>query len=66
MQDVARAHSVKLIPCSASLESHNAGEVLGAGQFFDHVHPTINGNRLLGRLLVDELIEMQVVKQSAP
>jgi hypothetical protein len=40
--------------------------VLGAGQFFDHVHPTINGNRLLGRLLVDELIEMQVVKQSAP
>ena len=65
LTDVASARGTRLIPYSSLLESHNAGEVPGAEQFLDHVHPTIEGNRLLGRILVDELIEMQVLNPSA-
>jgi tetratricopeptide (TPR) repeat protein len=59
--NVASERGCRLIPFSAVLESHNEGGVPGAEQFLDHVHPTIEGNKLLGRLLVDELIDRQVL-----
>ena len=65
LTDVAGERGIRLIPYSSLLESHNGDEVPGAEQFLDHVHPTIEGNQLLGRLLVDELIEMQVLYPSA-
>ncbi len=65
LKKVARERDVRRIPFSKLLESHNAGTVPGAELFLDHVHPTIEGNRLLGRFLIDELIAMQVITANA-
>ena len=61
---VARQHGVPLIDFRERLEARSRRQhghaLLGADDFLDHVHPTLAVNRLLGRMVLDQLITQEI------
>lgn len=63
--DVAAATSTPLVDFVAITEAASSDGIPGDEQFLDHVHPSIESNRLLALALLDELIDMGLV-ETAP
>ncbi|MCH7993034.1 MAG: tetratricopeptide repeat protein [Planctomycetes bacterium] len=66
LTDVAREHRVPVVDFAGELQrkcrEESGHSLLGNAYFLDHVHPTIETNRLLGRMLLNHLIEDDVVR----
>jgi tetratricopeptide (TPR) repeat protein len=61
---VAHEKNVSLVDFAARVEGLSPDGVPGESLFLDHVHPTIDGNRLLARLLLDAMVSHDVVTPS--
>ncbi len=62
---VAAEREVPLLDFHAIVEDRSAQNIPGENLFLDHVHPTIEGHRILALALVDELIAEGVVSPHA-
>lgn len=66
LTDVARQHRVPVVDFAGELQrkcrEESGHSLLGKAYFLDHIHPTIETNRLLGRMLLNHLIEGDVVR----
>jgi Flp pilus assembly protein TadD len=62
----AEKHDVPLVDYTAILTERSRARgdhgLLGNAEFLDHVHPTIEGHRILGRALLDHLVARGVAK----
>lgn len=56
--EVASENGNALVDFAGMIEERSPGGIPGEGHFLDHVHPSIEVNRMLGLALVDEMIEM--------
>jgi tetratricopeptide (TPR) repeat protein len=63
--DVARERSVPRVDFPALLDARAADGIPGDDLFLDHVHPTLEGYRLLALALLDEMVAMDLL-QPAP
>ncbi len=61
VKQVAEEREVDLVDFEALVRDRSVHHVPGNDFFLDHVHPTIEGHRLLAEALVDELIREQIV-----
>lgn len=53
--DVARERDVPLVDFAASVENGSPQGIPGEELFLDHVHPTIDGHRMLALAIIDEM-----------
>ncbi len=65
VDDVAAKREVPLVDFLAIVEDRSAQNIPGENLFLDHVHPTIEGHRILALAVVDELIAEGVVTPAA-
>jgi len=61
VSEVAAEQRVPFIDFVALVEDRSEHAIPGANLFFDHVHPTIEGNRLLALSLLDEMAKQGIV-----
>ncbi len=59
--DVAELHDVPVIDFAGMMEQRAPHGIPGDKLFLDHVHPTIDGHRLLALAILDELRSMGIV-----
>jgi len=59
--DLAREHNVPLIDFVAMVENESPRGIPGEELFLDHVHPTIDGHRMLAIAIVDEMARHQLL-----
>ena len=57
-----RDRDVPVVDFDALVAAQSKDGIPGRGLFLDHVHPTIDGNRLLARAIVDELGRRNLVR----
>jgi tetratricopeptide (TPR) repeat protein len=62
--EVTREKDVPLVDFRAVVERLSPGGVPGDEMFLDHVHPTVEGNRLLALALLDNMAERGIVDLS--
>ncbi len=62
VREVAAEESVPLVDFVSLVEGRSPGGIPGANFFLDHVHPTIDGNRMLALAVLDLMIEDGVVR----
>lgn len=65
VREVAAQRRLGLTDFEAVADRHTPDGIPGSDLFLDHVHPTIEGNGLLARSILDDLIENLVVVPSA-
>ncbi|RLE29765.1 MAG: hypothetical protein DRJ61_13900 [Acidobacteria bacterium] len=65
VREVAAQRSLGLTDFEAVADRHTPEGIPGSNLFLDHVHPTIEGNGLLARSILDDLIKDLVVVPSA-
>ncbi|MCZ6805666.1 MAG: tetratricopeptide repeat protein [Deltaproteobacteria bacterium] len=65
LAEVAADRDVPLVDFMAIAEEKSKDGIPGENLFLDHVHPTIEGNRLLARFLLDELVRRQIARPTA-
>jgi Flp pilus assembly protein TadD len=58
--EVASAHSTGLVDFAAMMAQASPDGIPGDEHFLDHVHPSIEANRMLALAIVDEMVEMKV------
>lgn len=58
--EVARDRGAGLVDFAALVKERSPDGIPGSGLFLDHVHPTIEGNRLLALALVDAMVDRRV------
>lgn len=63
--EVASDWEVPLVDFVTLVETQSAHGIPGDNLFLDHVHPTIEGNQLLARSILDEMIRQQIVHPTA-
>ena len=56
--ETAQSHDVRCVDFVSLVEAESAHRLPGAELFLDHVHPTIEGNRLLALALLDTIADM--------
>ncbi len=66
VRDVAGDRRVPLIDYVKLVADRSPGGIAGESMFLDHVHPTIEANRLLALALVDEMRQMGIVRFAVP
>lgn len=59
--EVAASENVPLVNFVEIMERNSPEGIPGENLFFDHVHPTIEGNRLLGVALLEAMIAAEIV-----
>lgn len=59
--DAAREDDNGLVDFAGMIEKRAPDGIPGKEHFLDHVHPSIEGNRMLGLAIVDEMIKMGIV-----
>ncbi|MCP4260730.1 MAG: tetratricopeptide repeat protein [Planctomycetes bacterium] len=59
--DAARENNTGLVDFVRMIEERSADAIAGEEYFLDHVHPSIEANRMLALALVDEMIRMGAV-----
>ncbi|MFP8879682.1 MAG: tetratricopeptide repeat protein [Myxococcota bacterium] len=62
IREVARGHGAGLVDFARSLERRSEHGIAGENYFFDHVHPTIEANRLIALGVIDALRALGVVE----
>jgi len=62
--DVARTGNTGFVDFVGIINEHSPNEIPGSEFFLDHVHPTIEGNRLLALAIVQEMLEEGIVSQA--
>ena len=62
VREVAAAERVPVVDFVDIVENRSPGGIPGANVFLDHVHPTIDGNRMLGLALLDYMISDGIVQ----
>jgi Flp pilus assembly protein TadD len=62
IKDVARRHGAGLVDFDRLIEERSPDRIPGSEYFLDHVHPTIEGNRLMALAIIDEMIRTGDVK----
>ncbi len=60
--EVAAERELPLVDFAALVESHSRHGIPGEDLFLDHVHPTIETNRLLALSLLDEMVSQRIVR----
>jgi tetratricopeptide (TPR) repeat protein len=65
VREVAAERHVPLVDYVEIVEEHSDHGIAGSQFFLDHVHPTVEGNGLLGVALVEELLRQHVATASA-
>ncbi len=63
--DVARAKNTGLVDFASIVDEHSPNGIPGSDLFLDHVHPTIEGNRLLALAIIQEMIQEGIVSPAA-
>jgi Flp pilus assembly protein TadD len=63
--DVARTKNTGFIDFERIITEHSPNGIPGSELFLDHVHPTIEGNRLLALAIVQEMTQEGLVSQAA-
>ena len=66
VREVAADEQVPLIDYERLMDEQSPEHIPGASLFLDHVHPTIEGNRLLALSLFDFLNERKIVPRPEP
>ena len=64
VQHVADQNGVPCVDFLRIVDQQSQHQIPGAGIFLDHVHPTVEGHRLLALAIVDQLIDQGVVQPS--
>jgi Flp pilus assembly protein TadD len=62
--DVARIKNTGFVDFVGIVDEHSPNGIPGSELFLDHVHPTIDGNRLLALSIVKEMLREGIVTQS--
>jgi len=63
--DVARTENTGFVDFVSIINEQSPNGIPGSELFLDHVHPTIEGNRLLALAIIQEMTEEGIVSQSA-
>ncbi|MBC8183747.1 tetratricopeptide repeat protein [candidate division KSB1 bacterium] len=63
--DVARTKNTGLVDFVRIVNENSADNIPGSELFLDHVHPTIQGNRLLALAIVQEMVHEGIVSPGA-
>jgi tetratricopeptide (TPR) repeat protein len=65
INDVARENGTGLVDFARMIEDRSEGRIPGEEFFLDHVHPSIEANRMLALALVDEMIRIGAVASTS-
>jgi len=60
--EVARDRGVPVVDFARMVEEESPQGIPGADHFLDHVHPTIDGHRMLALTIVDELARQDILR----
>jgi tetratricopeptide (TPR) repeat protein len=63
--EVAARKRVPFVDFAALVDARSAPGIPGADLFLDHVHPTLEGHRMLALALLDELVTLGVARPEA-
>lgn len=63
--EIASAHRVSLVDFAGLIESRSEHGIPGDDWFLDHVHLSIDGYRMLGLALLDEMTKLGIVQPNA-
>ena len=63
--EVASESGTGLVDFAGLIEADSPGGIPGEEHFLDHVHPSIETNRVLGLAIVDEMIEMGLAEPAS-
>ncbi len=63
--DVARTKKTGFVDFVDIINEHSPNGIPGSELFLDHVHPTIEGNRLLALAIIQEMTQEGIVSQAA-
>lgn len=64
--EVAKKNNVPLIDFIELTAANSPDGIPGQGLFYDHVHPTVEGNRILGRAIYERMIAEGIVTPKVP
>jgi tetratricopeptide (TPR) repeat protein len=59
--EIARETNAGLVDFAAIVRDRSPNRIPGSELFLDHVHPTIEGNRLLALAIVEEMVRKEIV-----
>ena len=62
--DVAETEHTGFVDFVEIVKEHSPDGIPGSEYFLDHVHPTIEGNRLLALAIIDEMLQTGMVSKS--
>ena len=62
--NVARTKKTGFVDFVGVVNEHSPNRIPGSELFLDHVHPTIEGNRLLALAIVQEMLQEGIVSQA--
>ena len=62
--DVALNENTGFVDYVGIIKEHSTDGIPGSEYFLDHVHPTIEGNRLLALAIIDEMLQKGMVSKS--
>ncbi len=63
--DVARENGNGLVDFDRMIEECSSNGIPGKEHFLDHVHPSIDANRMLALAIVDEMVEMELISPAS-
>jgi len=63
--DVAREQHAGLVDFARLVEGRSPDRIPGSEFFLDHVHPTVEGNRMMALAIIEEMIRMGIVTSTA-
>lgn len=62
--DVAKTENTGFVDFVGIVQEQSPNGISGSEYFLDHVHPTIEGNRLLALAIIDEMLQKGMVSKS--
>ncbi len=65
VSDIAQMKNTGFIDFELMVNEHSANGIPGSDLFLDHVHPTIEGNRMLALAIIDEMTQTGMVSPDA-
>jgi len=65
VSDVAQTKNTGFVDFVSIVDDHSPNGIPGSELFLDHVHPTIEGNRLLALAIMEEMKKEGIVSQTA-
>ena len=64
ISEQAKSSKSKIFDVQGAFEEYSLKNIIGSSLMMDHLHPTLNGNMIIAKIIMDEIIRSKLISQS--